>query len=256
MNARAQGVILLLLGGAVLRATLTDMHLRYVKESLGPFLIGAGLLLVAAAAMTLLHEARRERAAARAGATPPDHGDDGPGDGPGDGHDDGHGHRPRVAWLLILPAVGLLFVAPPALGSYTADQAGTALSADWGADDSPLPAGDPVDIQVVDYASRAVYGKGTTLRGRRIQLTGFLLRGRDGTPFLARIMLSCCAADGRPIKVGLSGDAPAGQPADTWVRVVGRFSDRTTPDPVNGEPIPFLEVESWQGVREPKQPYE
>jgi len=31
---------------------------------------------------------------------------------------------------------------------------------------------------------------------------------------LARIILTCCAADARPIKIGLSGDIPAGVKAD------------------------------------------
>jgi uncharacterized repeat protein (TIGR03943 family) len=248
VNAGAQGVVLLLLGGAVLRATFTDLHTRYVKASLEPFLIGAGALLVVAALITLYQEMRRDRSKTAPDGSAPD------GSAP-DEHGHG-GHGMRIGWLLILPAVGLLLVAPPALGSYAAEQSGTALSADWGADDSPLPAGDPVDLRVLDYASRAVFDKGSSLGDRRIQLTGFLIRGQDGAPFLARMVLSCCAADGRPIKVGLSGNSPAGQPADTWVRVVGRYTDRAVPDPVNGEAIPYLEVESWERVRQPDQPYE
>ena len=49
MNRQAQGVVLLLLGGAILKASLTDIYLRYVKESLQPFLIGAGALLLTSA---------------------------------------------------------------------------------------------------------------------------------------------------------------------------------------------------------------
>ncbi|GAB3860315.1 hypothetical protein GCM10029963_63030 [Micromonospora andamanensis] len=58
MNRQAQAVILLLLGGAVIRASVTDLYLRYVKEGLRPFLIAAGLLLIAAAIMTLWYELR------------------------------------------------------------------------------------------------------------------------------------------------------------------------------------------------------
>jgi uncharacterized repeat protein (TIGR03943 family) len=230
VNAQAQGVVLLLLGGAVLRAVISGTHLRYVKESLGPFLIGAGALLVAAAVMTLYHNWR--------------HGDD-----------DDH-HRPRVGWLLLLPVLGLLFVAPPALGSYAAGQAGTILSSEGYTDFAALPAGDPVEIGLLDYASRATYDEGASLGERRVRLVGFLAPGPDGTPYLARMILACCAADGRPIKVGLSGDSPAGRPADTWVGVTGRYTDRTGTDPINGEKIPFLEVEEWEQVRPPKQQYE
>ncbi|HEX2356180.1 MAG TPA: TIGR03943 family protein [Micromonosporaceae bacterium] len=234
MNRQAQGVVMLLLGGAVLKASLTDMYLRYVKAGLQPFLIAAGLLLVAAAAMTIWYDLR--------------HG--------GPAHDD-HAHRePRVGWLLVLPVLGLLLVAPPALGSYAAGQSGTALSGQQVSDFPPLPEGDPAKISILDYASRAVFDKGASLGERSVQLTGFVTTGSDGQPILARMILTCCAADGRPIKVGMSGNAPTDLAADTWIQVVGRYTDRTIKDPVNEETIPYLEVETWQQIDPPKQQYE
>jgi uncharacterized repeat protein (TIGR03943 family) len=161
-----------------------------------------------------------------------------------------------VAWLLILPVLGLLLVAPPALGSYAAGQTGTALSSKQISDYPPLPPGDPAKISVLDYASRAVFDKGVSLGDRTVQLTGFVAQGPNGEPILARIILSCCAADGRPIKVGLTGDTPISVPADTWVRVVGVYADRTGSDPINQATVPYLEVRSWQQVEQPKQPYE
>jgi uncharacterized repeat protein (TIGR03943 family) len=181
----------------------------------------------------------------------------------GDGHEAGGGHGghdghsgPRVAWLLLLPVLGLLLVAPPALGSYAAGQAGTVLSSERVSDFTPLPAGDPAKITVLDYASRAVFDRGASLTGHSVELTGFIVPGPDGDPYLARIILSCCAADGRPIKVGMSGNAPSGLPADTWVRVVGAYTARTAKDPVNQETIPYLEVETWERIDPPKQQYE
>jgi uncharacterized repeat protein (TIGR03943 family) len=244
VNRQAQAVVLLLLGGAVLRASVTDLYLRYVKEGLRPYLIVAGVVLVVAAVMTLWYELRAPRE---------------------------HGHRePRVGWLLVLPVLGLLLVAPPALGPYAAGQAGTALSGQ--SDFPPLPAGDPARVTVLDYASRAVFDPkslagadsdrlhrpGRSLGGRRVKLTGFLAGGPDGTQYLARMVLSCCAADARPVKVGLTGDGPEpGQlSADTWIEVVGKYTNQTASDPVNGETIPYLDVESWQQVPAPKQPYE
>jgi uncharacterized repeat protein (TIGR03943 family) len=73
---------------------------------------------------------------------------------------------------------------------------------------------------------------------------------------LARMVMSCCAADGRPIKVALSGDVPEAVPADTWVQVVGAWSDRVDQDPVNKAQVPYLEVRSWQEIPVPKQQYE
>lgn len=242
MNRQAQAVVLLLLGGSVLKASVTDIYLRYVKEGLRPFLIAAGLVLVAAAVMTLWHDLRRRR-------SPAGH----------EAHDDGHGHHePRVGWLLILPVLGLLLVAPPALGSYAAGQAGTALSSQQiSSDYPPLPEGDPVKIGVLDYASRALFDKGASIGDRRVQLTGFIASGGPGgEPILARMILSCCAADGRPIKLGMDGEVPTGLAPDTWVEVIGRYTDRTGEDPVNGEEIPYLTVESWRQVDPPKQQYE
>jgi len=244
VNKQAQAVVMLLFGGAIVRASVTDMYLRYVKESLRPFLIAAGVVLIAAAVMTLVHEVLRPRAASAGEHADHDHGD-------------GKPHRePWVAWLLILPVLGLLLVAPPALGSYAAGQAGTALSSQQISDYPPLPPGDPAKVSVLDYASRAVFDKGVSLGDRTVQLTGFVAQGPNGEPILARIILSCCAADGRPIKVGMSGNAPAGLANDTWVEVVGKYTDRTVTDPVNEETIPYIEVETWTQIDPPKQQYE
>ncbi len=60
MNRLTQAVVLLLFGGAILRASLTDLYLRYVKEGLRPFLIAAGVLLVAAALATIWYSLRSD----------------------------------------------------------------------------------------------------------------------------------------------------------------------------------------------------
>ena len=238
MNRLSQAVVMLLFGGALIRATLTDMFLRYVKEGLRPFLLAAGGLLVAAAVMTIWYELRAARAQHN------HHGDD------------GHGHHePRVGWLLILPVVGLLLVAPPALGAYSAGQAGTVVAEPAGSDYPPLPAGDPAPIGLLDYASRAVFDGGKSLSGRTVRLTGFITPGPDGTPMLARMVLTCCAADGRPIKVGLTGSTPVDAAPDTWVQIDGVYSSRVGKDPVNEAEVAYIEVKSWQETTEPKQPY-
>jgi uncharacterized repeat protein (TIGR03943 family) len=233
VNRQAQAVVLLLVGGAILRASLTDLYLRYVKEGLRPFLIAAGVLLVAAAVATLWYELRPGRAAA---------------------HDD-HSHRePAVAWLLVLPVFALLLVAPPALGSYAANRAGTALQET--SDFPPLPAGDPVKVGLVDYATRAVYDEGKSLDGRRVVLTGFVMIGDDKAPYLARMTLSCCAADARPVKVGLDGSVPGGLAADNWLEVVGKYTTRSTKDDVNGGVIPYIEIEESRRIDAPTNQYE
>jgi uncharacterized repeat protein (TIGR03943 family) len=238
VNRQVQAVLMLLLGGAVMRISVTGTYLRYVKHGLRPLLIIAAALLIVAAVMTLWYEIR--------------------GTGHADHDDDGHGHHePRVGWLLMLPVLGLLLVAPPALGSYAAGQAGTVLTGQNAESDyPPLPPGDPVPVTLLDYASRAVFDSGKTLTGRDVRLTGFITPGPGGRPMLARIVLTCCAADGRPIKVGLIGDAPTGLPADTWVQVVGVYSSQVGKDPVNKAAVPYLTVKTWQETAAPAQPYE
>jgi uncharacterized repeat protein (TIGR03943 family) len=246
VNRAAQGVVLLLVGGAVLRASLTDMYLRYVREGLRPFLIVAGVGLVAVAIMTLVPElVRRE-------ADVPD-----PDPGGAEDHEDhaGEHKEPRVSWLMVLPALALLLVAPPALGSDAASRNGTALGTAATSDFPPLPKGDPAKIAVLDYASRAVFEGGKSIGTRRVELTGFVVVGKDGQRYLARMILTCCAADARPIKVALGGDVPQfGK--DTWIRVVGRYSKQMLKDEVNHERIPFVTVESAEKITPPKNRYE
>ena len=73
---------------------------------------------------------------------------------------------------------------------------------------------------------------------------------------LTRMMLSCCAADGRPIKVGMEGSPPAGVADDQWVEVVGRYTATTEKDPINGEEIPYIEVIEWRPIEAPRNQYE
>jgi uncharacterized repeat protein (TIGR03943 family) len=236
VNRQAQAVILLLVGGAVLRTSLTDMYLRYVKQGLRPFLIAAGLLLVVAAIMTLWYELR--------------------GKSEHHAHDDehGHSHEPWVAWLLVLPVFAMLLVAPQALGSYAADRTGTSLQ--QVSDFPPLPDGDPAKISVLDYASRAVFDEGRSIGARKVRLTGFVLKAPDGKPYLARMILTCCAADARPVKVGLAGDIPTGLKPDTWLDVTGSYTKKSVKDAINGETIPYLDVVDFQQVPAPNEQYE
>lgn len=232
MNRQTQGLLLFLIGGALLRASLTNLYLRYVKAGLQPLLIGAGIVLIVAAAATLWYDWRSSRAA------------------PAD-----HAHRgPWISWLLLLPLFALIVVTPPALGSYAADRTGTALQRPLGY--PPLPAGDPVHLTVLDYATRAVYDHGQSISGRRVSITGFVTLGPGNAPYLTRMVLSCCAADALPVKVGLAGQVPDGLPPDTWLDVVGVYTARQAKDVVNNAPIPYLEVSQATRVPVPRDQYD
>ncbi|MFJ8800328.1 TIGR03943 family putative permease subunit [Streptomyces sp. NPDC102487] len=242
MNRQAQAAVLFLVGAAVLHAGATDLYLRYVKAGLRPLLLAAGVVLIVTALATVGYEVRERRTASGTS-----------GSAGGDGH--AHPHRePRISWLLVLPLLALILVAPPALGSYSAMRTGTALQAPFGY--PALPAGDPVPLGLVDYAGRAAYGHGHTLGDRRIRITGFVALDHAGTPYLVRMALNCCAADAQPVKIGLSGRIPPVLQPDAWLEVTGTYSGRRTKDPVNGGIIPFLDVSTARPVPAPRDPYD
>jgi uncharacterized repeat protein (TIGR03943 family) len=267
----AQAVILLLVGGTLIKISLTGTYLRYVKHGLQPLLLISGGVLVLVAAVTLWQSVR---AGSRATGAPHgrhaahhdhDHDHDTPRTGEHepagavDLDDDGHGHahaQPRIAWLLLAPTLALLMFAPPPIGAFQADRSGTALSAQAPSDYAPLPEGDPVRLSILDYASRAVFDHGQSIGARQVVMSGFIMAGPNGAPYLARMVLTCCAADARPIKIGLMGDVPGGLAPDTWLEVVGTYTDRQDKDPVNGEAIPYLQVTSSKTITAPANQYE
>ncbi len=243
MKRQAQAVVLFLIGGTVIRASFTDLYLRYVKAGLRPFLLVAGVVLIAAAVATVWYEVRRPRegAANRSGS---EHGESG-------GHTH---HEPRIAWLLALPVLALILVAPPPPGSYSAGRTGTALQRPPGF--PTLPAGDPLRLSVLDYAGRAVFDRGRSLDDRKIKLTGFITLGDSGAPYLSRMSLNCCAADAQPVKVGLSGRVPPTLQPDTWLEITGTYSKKKAKDPVNDGAIPFIDVSRARPVKAPHNQYE
>ena len=237
MNREVQSVVVVLVGSALLRISLTDVHLRYVKPEMAPFLVVAGVAMVALGLWTVLVE----------GFLRPSP--------PGPAHPGEHAHAgPRVAWLLLLPVLGIFLVVPPALGSWAAAREPGRAPAQPAAGSTldPLPPGDPVRTTLTDFVTRTSWDAGSTVRGRRVSLTGFVTPDGEGGWWLSRMAMSCCAADGYPVSVRILGaTAP---PADTWVQVTGTH----TPDPAGferGDP-PTLRAEDLVPVDEPREPYE
>jgi uncharacterized repeat protein (TIGR03943 family) len=260
MNREAQDTLLLFVGVMVLQVGITDLHLRYVKPQMQPLLIVSGVVLTVLAVVSIVRWQRGLRAGTVVTASPTEHV---PGGAltaavdalpPSDehGHDDGHdhAHMPRTAWLLALPLLVLTVITPPSLGAYAAARGSSTIDAPRG-EVAPLPA--PVDgaveLSLTEFATRAVYAP-DSLAGTPLRLTGFVLPEQDGWS-LARIALSCCAADGRPVRVKAVG---AQEPAsDTWVTLEGRFNG------VDGEGrkrVPKLAVDRVVPVEAPVQQYE
>jgi uncharacterized repeat protein (TIGR03943 family) len=231
-------VLLVLTGAAVLRISLFgDLYLRYVQPALRPYLVVSGAVLVVLGAVTAVLR-RTEPAADRA--------------------DDGHGHAhgpagPRVAWLLTLPALALLLFPPPALGSYSAAREAAQRAAQGVGTFPALPAGDPVELGVGEFTSRAVYDSGRSLKGRTVRLTGFVTRD-GGAWYVTRLQVACCAADATAGKVEIRGadDAP---PTDSWVTVTGTWHPEGEPGTDSAWP-PVLDAAAVTRVEQPANPYE
>ncbi|MER5220457.1 TIGR03943 family putative permease subunit [Streptomyces flaveus] len=250
MRFRTQGVLLLLCGAALLRVSLfSELYLRYVKEGLRPYLVISGVLLVVLGVLGLV---RREKG----DGDSRDHGDEDHGHEGEDGHEDHHGHdhsrSPRIAWLLAAPALALLLYPPPALGSYSAEREEAKVAAQGVGTFPKLPAGDPVELTLNSFASRAQWDSGASMKGRTFRLTGFVTKDDDGRWYVARLFVNCCAADAAPLKVQVRGaEAPA---RDTWVTVTGTWHRTGTPG--SDEARPVLNATSVQRVDQPSNPYE
>jgi uncharacterized repeat protein (TIGR03943 family) len=225
----AGGTISLLVGAVLLRLTVTGTFRRYVRVEMGPWLVIAGVAVVALGLVTLARVIRH-------GAV-----------------DDAHGHGPgrdRAGWLLLAPIAALLLVAPPTLGSYGVGRA-AAVDIRAGAPVfRPLSgATSPVPMTLLEFGQRAFERDGASFGGTSVRLTGFVA-APDGQGFrLARYQIACCAADAAPVVirvVGVHGDLP---PRDGWVTVTGRF------EPGRGA-LPTLAATTVTAVPPPDEPYE
>jgi uncharacterized repeat protein (TIGR03943 family) len=202
-DRRTQGVMLLVVGATALWLGLSDASLAYVRAALRPPLAASGAVLLALAVATLRAGPQPTR------ASPAGH---------------GHGGRLGAGWLLILPVLVLLLVAPPALGSYAASR--QAPRSGGGPVDAFPPLSDPVDgavpMPVSEFVSRALYDRRRSLAGARVRVLGFATPGDGGGYRLARFNVFCCAADAEVYEIDIRGD-PTRRQADQWLLVEGHW---------------------------------
>jgi uncharacterized repeat protein (TIGR03943 family) len=273
VNRDTQNVVLVLLGGALVKLGWTDLYLRYVKPGNRGYLLAAGVVILLLAAVSLLRDARAARTApvrpsparpAAARTTPARPAPARPSPARPDlARSDPAGPDPHRApyspWLLVLPVLAILLVAPPALGADSVRRASLGNSVSPanghnGAGFPPLPTGDAPELRLSDFVARAVWegsGSSAELVGRDVTLTGFVVH-RAGATELARLVITCCAADARPMVVRLTGapDLPSG----TWLRV------RARPHPGSATPAdsytPTVSVVDAVTIPEPAEAYE
>ncbi len=247
MRRSVQALLLVSLGGTVLHTTvLTDLYLRYVKETLRiPLIISAVLLVVLGLAGIpgIRSTFRRQRTDSSVAGEPP------PESGSLVDHGHDHAEGPRAAWLLFVPTVMLFVLAPPALGSYTAarDNSQTRVEP---ADAQIFPAKGTIPLTMSEFTGRFYWDDMDPLKGRVVRLAGFVTPAKNGRWYLSRLVVNCCAADANALKVQIRGaTAP---PADTWVIVTGVWH----PTQAHGDdPIPVLDTRTVKEIPAPTDPY-
>jgi uncharacterized repeat protein (TIGR03943 family) len=245
VKRETQNILLILLGGALVKIAVNGDYLRYVKPAQQPWIITGGAVMVLLGAVAIVRDvlAARTKVAADPG---PDH-----------AHEDGHAHSARPAWLLLVPVLAVFLVAPPALGADSVIRTEARVPASAAAANAaafpPLPAGDVVPLPVNEFVSRAGWDKAGTLDGRTVSLTGFVVH-TDGSTLLARLVISCCAADAFPVTVRLRGGEADHLASDAWIRITGQVVPGTATRA--NSYTPDFTPASLTTVPAPKDPYE
>jgi uncharacterized repeat protein (TIGR03943 family) len=237
VRRETQNILLVLLGGALLKISISGTYLRYVKPSHLWLLVAGGTIMVLLAAVSIIREIRGAR-------------DE-------DGH--GHAHTARSAWLLVLPVLAVFLVGPPPLGADSVERAAgnapvvPSNESDGSALFPALPAGDPIALPLSDFSARAAWDKGNSLNDRTARLVGFVVQEGSDT-YVARLAISCCAADAFPVKIKLQGKELSNLPDDSWIEV--DVTLRPGSATRANEYVPSVTTHAVRRIAQPEDPYE
>lgn len=258
MNRETKAIVIGMLGGLLVSVTVSGRFTSYVKPGFKPMLLTAGALLIALAVISLTLAIRDDLKAPAlivdASGTEADN------------HDvdsQGHQHGTRAPWLMLVPVLVLLFVAPPALGADAASRGvscgtpapeGTSYPSRRTKPDDPLPTGNPTTMTMQEFISRSLYDSAYSTANADVQVTGFITRSScDGPGYsLVRLKISCCAADAIALRVHIDGPPP--MPANTWVQATVR-AVKDTGDQSNNY-VPSVTVVGMKTISQPADPYE
>lgn len=92
----------------------------------------------------------------------------------------------------------------------------------------------------------------SSLVGKRVQLTGFVVPGADGTFTLTRFVISCCAVDAQPVGLVVTTDGTVPD-ANQWVTVSGALA--ANPDQAS-DARTVVKAQTVKRVQQPEDPYE
>lgn len=202
MRRETENVLLLLLGASVLSIAITGTFTRYVKPALLPWLVASAVVLIVLAFSAMIRDIRQHGLADEAHP---------------------HPHSRGITWLMLVPFVILVFVTPPPLNARALSGSAAPSSDIAGRPFPALPPGRAPGIPLPEVLMRIAVGPAGGIDGRRITITGFIMKDAEWVD-LAKIVIVCCAADAQLARLHLSGSAAsvaAGLPENTWVRVEG-----------------------------------
>lgn len=119
----------------------------------------------------------------------------------------------------------------------------------------PLSGTDP-QLTMKEFVLRSLYDADRSLdNGTPVTVTGFIAPAGDGFDSgftIARMAISCCAADANPLQLHVDGDAP--YPSNTWVQAVVVNVPNT--GTLDNDYVPTVTVQSMQTIDQPDDPYE
>lgn len=247
MRRETQNILLILLGGALLKLAISGDFTRYVKPSQQPWLVGGGAAMLLLGALAIWRDLRPAAQAPEPACDT--------------GGDHAHSHSTPSSWMLLLPVLAVLFIAPPALGSDSVSRAvADGSSARSRPSSTPVYSSLPQDkvnaLRISEFQARAAWDDFGTLDNRTVSLTGFVSH-QGGVTHIARLVIGCCAADSFPVTVRLGGRAATeagGLPDDQWIKVTGQLVPGSATK--QNRYVPELAVESVTEIDEPADPYE
>lgn len=248
MSRTLQNTIMAVIGVITVAAASNGLYLSFLKPGMRIPLLVSGAVLVALAMVSIVR-GEDEAEADHAVVVPPGSRREAQAT-----RHESHGHAPLVGWLLLVPFLLLGSLSPSPLGAYAAGRESGSVSGRTTAGGFPvLPDQDPVAVTLTDYSGLALAVEDSPLEGRQVVLTGFVLDDPSGAGwFLTRMAITCCAADGFPVKVFVPGEQPYSE--GTWLSLVGRYVDTTAG--TGEQPLAVVEPIDVSKIDRPAEPYE
>jgi len=166
-----------------------------------------------------------------------------------------------VAALVTIGVTAAMLVLPPTtLSARTAQQRSVdsaTLSNATGSEAavSLLGSGsvDTSEYGVKDWAALIRQTTDTSsLVGKQVKLSGFVVPGADGSFTLTRFVISCCAVDAQPVGLGVVTDGTVPD-EDQWVTVTGALA--ANPDQSADARI-VIKAATVKTITQPEDPYE